>query len=661
MWLRAVVLVALVALQGAFALPQLAPHPRIILTPARLAAVKGFVATNAQAKSYFAALEQQGDYVLSKAPLPRPPENASDILMAARTVLTRVTVTSLLYRLTDNATYAARAAEELLSIAAWSDWDIVKHALDAGELSLAAAVGLDWLYDYLSSQRPADLAAIVAGIVSKSGLAFRAAYEAGPRGSSWWTCDASNWAIVTNGGAGVAALAVLGEEGVPAWYSELLANASAGVRCSATGLGDGAAFGGGYAPDGAWWEGPIYAGYSDRYFVPFASAYESATGSGEFFDIPGVALAARYQTRVLGPAPAYEYFNWADSSPGQETLAMLLAVAGRFNDSAAAFTLRDRLDAVAPTIRPGDIDSGGQQCMEFAHALIYFTDIGAAADRDAVPLDIAIPEKRLALLRSSWSDADASFVGLKGCNCSWNHGDLDAGSFVFSWGGQRWISDLGAENYGLSGYFGDERFLYYRKNSHGHNTLTFANATQVVTDCGGARRPGPAPPAPSSTWIGSFGSASGEVLPAPPGHAVAACAPAADEQSCATVDLAPAYQGQGAAPLRRVALLRSGALRVTDSWLAAPATRVAAAMHTLAAVAVAPGGRSATLSAGGRKLSVDLGASCAGAALVATAVRLPPPQYSTVGLTRLDVVAPDAGACGAAGGFDVVLAGIASE
>lgn len=129
----------------------LAPHPRIILTDARLAAIKGFIAGNAQASAYYAALVKQGDYVLTTSPFPRPPENATDILMAARTVLTRVTVTALLFRLTGDERYAARVAAELLSIVSWQDWDIVKHALDAGELSLAAAVGLDWVYAYLQA------------------------------------------------------------------------------------------------------------------------------------------------------------------------------------------------------------------------------------------------------------------------------------------------------------------------------------------------------------------------------------------------------------------------------------------------------------------------------------------------------------------------------
>lgn len=234
------------------------PHPRLILTPARLAAVKQYIATNPQAAAYAAHLEAQGAHVLSTSPIPRPPANATDILSAARTVLTRTYVTSLLYRLTGNESYAARAVAEMLSYTAWANWDLDKHALDTGELCHAAAIGLDWCYEFLSQPaHAASLAAIVDGIVVKGLSAFRAAYEERDRYS--WTCASSNWACVTNGGAGIAALGVAGEAGAPAWLSDLLVNATAGVRCSAAAplLEQ---TGGGFANDGAWWEGPIYHG-----------------------------------------------------------------------------------------------------------------------------------------------------------------------------------------------------------------------------------------------------------------------------------------------------------------------------------------------------------------------------------------------------------------
>lgn len=87
--------------------------------------------------------------------------------------------------------------------------------------------------------------------------------------------------------------------------------------------------------------------------------------------------------------------------------------------------------------------------MEYINALLFFSAVGDAAARDALPLDLAYPEKMVALFRSSWAP-NGTFVGFRaGSNCSWYHGDMDAGSFVYTWGGQRWVSELGADNYGL--------------------------------------------------------------------------------------------------------------------------------------------------------------------------------------------------------------------
>lgn len=72
--------------------------------------------------------------------------------MPARAVLNRIYVTSLLYQLTANSTWAARAVQELLGATTWAHWNIEHHALDTGELCHAFAIGLDWCYDYLTTR-----------------------------------------------------------------------------------------------------------------------------------------------------------------------------------------------------------------------------------------------------------------------------------------------------------------------------------------------------------------------------------------------------------------------------------------------------------------------------------------------------------------------------
>ena len=120
-------------------------HPRLILTPSRLSAVKDFISNDTQAAAYFTSLHAQGEYLLNTKPFPRPPANATQILTEARTVLIRCYVTSLLWQLSGNTTYAERAFAEVSEIITWSDWNIVNHALDAGELCHASSIANDWI------------------------------------------------------------------------------------------------------------------------------------------------------------------------------------------------------------------------------------------------------------------------------------------------------------------------------------------------------------------------------------------------------------------------------------------------------------------------------------------------------------------------------------
>ena len=70
-------------------------------------------------------------------------------------------------------------------------------------------------------------------MVSLGMVPFREAYNGTHPG--WWTRNPSNWAVVTNGGAGLAALSLGGEAGVPDWVlAEVLPAAIAGVQSSAT-------------------------------------------------------------------------------------------------------------------------------------------------------------------------------------------------------------------------------------------------------------------------------------------------------------------------------------------------------------------------------------------------------------------------------------------
>ncbi len=160
--------------------------------------------------------------------------------------------------------------------------------------------------------------------------------------------------------------------------------------------------------------------------------------------------------------------------------------------------------------------------------------------------------------------------------------------------------------------------------------------------------------------------------PAPPGHALAACAldlppPRGPQAACAAGNLTGAFASQGLSSVTRAVYLdpTRTQLTVSDSWTLAAAalsgagtapTNVTAAFHTFAAnVTVAADGGSVVLEQNGLAVVVAVapwGACFGRAAITATAVRLAPPQEPSDGLTRIDITV-DPRVCS---GLDVVLA-----
>ena len=71
--------------------------------------------------------------------------------------------------------------------------------------------------------------------------------------------------------------------------------------------------------------------------------------------------------------------------------------------------------------------------------------------------------------RSSWTDPNALWIGLKAGYNKVNHAHLDLGNFELDALGVRWARDLGSDDYNLPDYFGNKRYTYYRLQSISHN------------------------------------------------------------------------------------------------------------------------------------------------------------------------------------------------
>jgi hypothetical protein len=89
------------------------------------------------------------------------------------------------------------------------------------------------------------------------------------------------------------------------------------------------------------------------------------------------------------------------------------------------------------------------------------------------------------LMRTSWSDPNAIFVGFKAGSPGVSHGHMDVGSFVLDADGVRWASDLGLQSYeSLESknikIWSTQRWQVFRNNNRAHNTLTIDNQLQRV-------------------------------------------------------------------------------------------------------------------------------------------------------------------------------------
>jgi len=540
-------------------LSEMRPHPRLFAGDGDLERVRALVASDTTAREWHEKLRARGVALLAQPPVeyrligPR-------LLHVSREALSRISTLALLYRLDGERAFADRAVTELAAVCAFPDWHPA-HFLDTAEMTHGVAIGYDWLYDALT---PEQRAAIKEAIIEKGLRPALTCYE----GGAWWVTSPFNWNQVCNGGIAIGALAIADEE--PQIGADVLSRARASVPRS---LEE-------YEPDGGWAEGPGYWDYATRYAVYVLAALNSALGTDlGLSEQPGLARTGDFRIHSVGPLE--QTFNYADASASAGPAAEMFWLARRYGRPDYARHERRRPGARSPF-----------------DLLWYEPADDAPLD---LPLDKAFRRVEVAFFRSAWDDPNATFIGFKGGDNKANHSHLDLGTFVLDALGRRWAVDLGADDYNLPGYFGRERWRYYRLRTEGHNTLTIDGENQDA----GARAP-------------LIGFAS------------------APERAFAVADLSAAYP-QAQRVRRGIALVGRTHVLIQDEVEAAAPVDLVWTMHTAAEVAV--GGASAALTLDGRTMHARI-LSPEGAEFATASADPGPPQRRNEGVTRLVIRLP---------------------
>jgi hypothetical protein len=396
-------------------------------------------------------------------------------------------------------------------------------------------------------------------------------YEKG----TWWTRATHNWNQVCNGGMTVGALAIADEERELA--NRVIHHARASIPRAMASFG----------PDGGWNEGPGYWAYTTLYTTYFLASLETALGTD--FGIkatPGYADTGYFRMHFISPAG--ETFNYADASSGAGASFPMMWMARALDRPLYAAHERSRVD------KPGILH-------------LLFWDGGRTPwPAGDVPTARAYLGVDVAFMRSAWDDPKAVWVGFKGGDNKANHAHLDLGTFNLDALGQRWALDLGVDDYNLPGYFGKNRWTYYRLRTEAHNTLTIDDENQDPS----ARAP-----------LVAFKTTPGRTF--------------------AVADVTAAYKEKLTHWRRGVALLDGRRVTIVDELQAKAPVRVTWNFHTDASVDLAPDGRSATLRKGGETLRLQIASGTAeGGTFKTVSANPPPPQRQNPGVTNLTIQFP---------------------
>ena len=148
-------------------------HPRLFAGADGFAGIKPAAKKGSLRELALKRVIERSDLLLGTQPVERK-MTGRRLLSVSRRALYRISTLSMTYRITGERRYLDRALCELKAVCAFSDWN-PSHFLDTGEMSLAVAIGYDWLYDGLSEDERRGI---------REGLA-RNGLDAGKLGG-WW-------------------------------------------------------------------------------------------------------------------------------------------------------------------------------------------------------------------------------------------------------------------------------------------------------------------------------------------------------------------------------------------------------------------------------------------------------------------------------------------
>lgn len=431
--------------------------PRLVLTAQLEDRLRHKLTTDSVVKNMYRAVKLNARQILTQ-PLLERTMTGRRLLFISREMLYRMNILGMVYRLERDPAVLTRIEEELTAVCHFPDWN-PSHYLDVAEMALAVSLAIDWA----GTDLPDSTVQLAKSALIEKGI--QPSYE----GNNWWVRANNNWNQVCNGGLIAASIVIADDH--PELAARTLSRALDGIPKALDA----------YGPDGVYPEGSTYWDYGTGFSVVTNSMLQSAFGTdfglGHY---PAFMESADF--RLLSIAPSGGFYNFADcgdrrDANGDLILAWFAARTGNPIYFETERFLRDPREMKKLSRHAGT-------------GLVWLAEF-EPQQKTALPLSWkGKGPNPVIFFRSDPGQSHAGYyLGAKGGRATQNHGNMDAGSFVFELDGVRWVVDPGNQGYNALEKTGFDlwnscqecqRWTLLTKNNFGHSTLTVNDQLHVA-------------------------------------------------------------------------------------------------------------------------------------------------------------------------------------
>lgn len=439
-------------------------HPYLIMKAGEENAVRDLVARDVYARKVDSSIVAFCNSRLTE-PIPTDERDAAGVRLKAVGLINKdLNLLSYVARVHGDEAIRQRAIDEMMAVCRFPDWS-PSHFLDPSGIAFGVSICYDWLYDYLT---PKQRRIVREALISK---AIVPSFEKKP---DHYFYSPTNWNSVCNCGIVAAALTVMDydkEDAVKVIERCLIGNRK--VLES-------------YNPMGGYPEGYGYWAYGTNNEVLLLDMLEGVFGTdyGLAESAPGFLQTPYFILHMNGPF--LKGFNYGDNAPEMRFHPAVFWFAQKNLDPSLLYAEQDYI------LSGEDVTFGSGYALP--GMLVWFSRIGNTerkAPQDLVYVN-SDPKIPLFIYRSSWTDKDAAYLGIRAGSISKvGHCHIDVGSFVYYKNQVRWVSELGVQPYALAEkYLGHDEFFNLKQKSRrwevlregadGHSIATFDTLRPIL-------------------------------------------------------------------------------------------------------------------------------------------------------------------------------------